>query len=99
MDYWNMAALANIQLCLLIMASPGPEGNPAWDELKVMYQKLWNKAGSPGKKMAEVEHLELLLDAFSLVNDQGLNQLVDFVGHLKIELENLVKAEALTNPY
>jgi hypothetical protein len=57
-----------------------------------MYQKRWNKAGLPGKKMAEVEHLELLLDAFLLVNDQGLNQLVDFVGHLKTELENWVKA-------
>jgi CHAT domain-containing protein/pimeloyl-ACP methyl ester carboxylesterase len=98
MDYFMMVGVANIQLCQMIIHTV-PEGDSAWDALKLTYRTIWNKAGSPGKKMSEIEHLEILLDAFTLVDNQGVNPLVDFVGQLKTELENLAIAEMLTTPY
>ncbi len=62
MDYWNLAAVANIELVLFLLKAK----QTGIDELINTYRILWGKAGSKGMKQAEIEHLEILVDAFSL---------------------------------
>jgi len=57
MDYWDLADISNIALCRLIINQSEDAAN--WKDLYNNYIKTWSKAGSPGKKKAEVENLEI----------------------------------------
>jgi CHAT domain-containing protein len=61
MDYWAMVVTANAKLCLLLLGS----GTTPLDiaDLIQRYRTIWRKAGSPGKRMAEIEHLAFLIHA------------------------------------
>jgi CHAT domain-containing protein/pimeloyl-ACP methyl ester carboxylesterase len=61
MDYWDMAGAADARLCLLMLGNGTTPANIA--DLIQRYRTIWRKAGSPGKRMAEIEHLAFLLHA------------------------------------
>jgi tetratricopeptide (TPR) repeat protein len=87
MDYWDMIIRANIELCSLFV-------NPASDEkadnkIIEMYRNVWTNAGSMGDKFAEVEHLEILIDAISISKKKNVN-LLKKIETLKAELEKLI---------
>ncbi|MBD0333800.1 MAG: hypothetical protein ICV66_14230, partial [Chitinophagaceae bacterium] len=50
----------------------------------------WNKAGAKGKKVAEIEHFELLLDGLSLVNEKKAHSLKTIIEQVKAELEKMI---------
>ncbi|MDO7853534.1 CHAT domain-containing protein [Hymenobacter convexus] len=62
MDYWTMMEAANCKLCLLLLAGTVTAAETA--ELLQLYRRTWDKAGSLGKKKAEVEQLAFLRHAF-----------------------------------
>jgi len=41
------------------------DGGDDWAKIEADLNKIWKKAGSDGKKMAEFEHLQFLVHAFS----------------------------------
>lgn len=86
MDFWDLVYESNGRLCLLVI-DPASVDNKAWQEVLHLYRKVWAMAGSRGKKMAEIEHLDILLDALSLVQTEE-NQLL---GDLKTLTEQLRK--------
>jgi CHAT domain-containing protein len=71
MDYWEYAGIANMQFTnWFIHAGAGRSlklkpGVKSVDLNQVIdaYQRVWQMAGSPGKKRAEVDHLYFLIDA------------------------------------
>jgi hypothetical protein len=67
-DYWAMIAKANIQLCFLLRNKSGNLNTDEWDKFSNSVSDLWNKAGSPGMKSAEIENIFLLENALTLVD-------------------------------
>ena len=88
-DYWDIVAVSNLQLALLILQT-GSGHQQLWDDLLESYKNIWVKAGTKGKKLAEIEQLELLLDALSLVNKAEIKLLSDYLLNLKKELEKMI---------
>ncbi|MGB7392972.1 MAG: CHAT domain-containing protein, partial [Pricia sp.] len=66
LDYWNLASALNIDLCHLLMDYKNIR-QAAWSELFDTFHILWQKAGSEGKKIAELEHLQFLIDSVNKV--------------------------------
>jgi len=90
MDYSNMAAKANLELCKGILNYSDVVVQDNWEEVLSNYRALWNIAGSKGKKIAEIEHLEILLDALILVEQGKADALIEKITNLKRELELMV---------
>ncbi len=65
MNYWDMVAIANIKLCLLLLDNNSPKDAKAWNALTDNFLTVWQKAGSQAKTKAEMEHFEFLVDALS----------------------------------
>jgi hypothetical protein len=89
MKYWDMVAVANIKLCRAIINSSA-KTKPEWDEVLEIFRNTWTKAGSKGKRLAEVEHLQLLNDKLALVNKPGVNTVRKNIRQLKEELSKMV---------
>ena len=89
MNYWDMVALANIKLCLAIVNS-STRTKTEWDEVLELFRRTWAKAGSKGKRLAEIEHLQLLDDELSLINKQNVNAIRKNIRQLKEELLKMV---------
>lgn len=64
LDYWDMLAFLNIDLCLLMVNEDQKIENERWDAITQNFNMIWQKAGSEGKKHSELEHLKFLI--FSL---------------------------------
>ncbi|MBL4663601.1 MAG: CHAT domain-containing protein, partial [Flavobacteriaceae bacterium] len=60
LDYWNMLEKLNISLCLLVIKGNKPNDKD-WGSLVTKFADLWDRAGSPGKKLAELEHFKFLI--------------------------------------
>ncbi len=85
MDYWAMVGAANARLCLLLLGNSTTPTDTA--ELIQRYRAIWRKAGSPGKRMAEIEHLDFLLHALRLAaSTPHGTQLMAILGGLHDEL-------------
>ena len=70
LNYWDMIAFLNIDLCLLLIIEDEKIENK-WDEVIQNFKKIWKKAGSEAKKAAELEHLEFLTQSLNV--EAGLN--------------------------
>lgn len=64
-SYWVMESKIKIKLCSLVLKDASAGDIESWSGVTEDFQNLWKKAGSPGKKLAEVEHLQFLADALS----------------------------------
>ena len=80
--YWDMVASTNIDLCLLLINDKKSAGKNEWDEIAGNYRKIWKKAGSPGKKIAELEHLQFLI--YALAKAKSSHKISD-LKHLNID--------------
>jgi hypothetical protein len=72
MDFWYEISMANAILCRWLL-----EGKNTADisdkQVVEAYSKVWNLAGSQNKKMAEIEHLDFLIDVYTnLVKKSGI---------------------------
>jgi CHAT domain-containing protein/pimeloyl-ACP methyl ester carboxylesterase len=85
MDYWAMVGAANAKLCLLLLGSATAPADVA--DLIQRYRSIWGKAGSPGKRMAEIEHLAFLLHALQQAPPSPYGtELIDILAGLHNEL-------------
>lgn len=90
-DYWDIVALANIKLCLLLLDHKGTNLPPVtYEEVYKAYQLAWRKAGSRGKKLLEVEHLEFLSEILSMIDVKKVSAATENIELLKNTLSRLM---------
>ncbi len=68
LDYWDLVASLNIDLCLLLTLEE-ERMESKWNEVIQNFNKIWRKAGSASKKAAELEHLDFLTQSLNVVAD------------------------------
>ncbi|SFO75893.1 Lecithin:cholesterol acyltransferase [Chitinophaga sp. YR627] len=68
-DYWRFLEIADIHLCIMLISYTEENEHQLFTDTLAAYQRRWSKAGSKGRKMAEVEHLEFLDDALQFTLD------------------------------
>lgn len=90
MSYWDMLACLNIRICKFIILFTG-EGTLT-DMEKILHEisTLWMIAGSKGKRFAEIEHLEFIIDALSMEDNTETLPLRTKLDHLKHDLLKLI---------
>ena len=87
-DYWNEIARANALLCAWLLEGKNTKG--LTDKLVIeAYSKVWNIAGSQNKKIAELEHFDFLIAAYTGLVRKPVN--VKMIKSIKKELESLIK--------
>ena len=88
MDYWNEIAKANALLCAWLME--GKNTTELTDKMVTdAYKKVWGIEGSQNKKIAEIEHFDFLIAAYTgLVKKPGN---VTTIKKIKQDLENIIK--------
>lgn len=84
--YWDMVAQLNLELTRFLIEFEVSSKNPELDKIQQQVISLWKSAGSKGKRFAEIEHLEFLMDAIQKKNDKLRNKLEK----LKNNLEGLI---------
>ncbi|MGZ5191437.1 MAG: CHAT domain-containing protein, partial [Flavisolibacter sp.] len=87
MKYWDMVAIVNIQLCMAILNSTTSRTKVEWNDVLGHFRATWAKAGSKGKRISEIEHMELLIDGLSLSKKPNVNSLKKNIEELKEELK------------
>jgi hypothetical protein len=90
MDYWNMIGIANIKLCQSVISLSDTKNKIAWEDILNAYRQVWVKAGARGKKIAEIEHLQLLSDELAFSKKQNVTELRKNIEQLKNELEKMI---------
>ena len=91
MSYWDMLGEINIGLCKFIMQFTYIQKSKEAEQIsqKDIFKEigeLWKIAGSKGKRFAEIEHLEFIIDALSIVKNKNTKTLSDILEQLKKEL-------------
>jgi CHAT domain-containing protein len=64
LDFWERISVNNAALCVWLLEGINPAQASA-NKLVDDYSKIWHMAGSQNKKMAELEHFDFLIDAYS----------------------------------
>jgi hypothetical protein len=91
MSYWDMLAEINIGLCKYILQFSKTNGKNLAGVINQqdIYNEigdLWKKAGSKGKRFAEIEHLEFIIDALSITKNKNAHTLATNLDQLKKDL-------------
>ncbi|MFD2824305.1 CHAT domain-containing protein [Lacinutrix iliipiscaria] len=68
LNYWDMVDYLNIELCLLLVSREN-NTDKKWENIIANFNRIWEKAGSEGKKMAELEHLQFLIHELYIINN------------------------------
>ncbi|MFM6925979.1 MAG: hypothetical protein ACKOU7_10800, partial [Ferruginibacter sp.] len=88
MDYWTEIGIANALLCAWLME--GKNTKDITDKMVIdAYKKVWNIAGLQNKKVAETEHFDFLIDAYTGLVKKPVNLTV--IKRIKLDLENIIK--------
>ncbi len=91
MSYWDMLAEINIGLCKYVLqfsktTDKNLSGIISQQDIYYEIGELWKKAGSKGKRFAEIEHLEFIIDALSITNNKNSKTLATKLEQLKKDL-------------
>jgi len=89
MNYWDLISGIQISLCEYILTFKGTGAQKDAKAILAEILKLWKVAGSRGKKYAEVEHLEFILDALTMEKRKDFGNLSKNLEQLKKELEEI----------
>jgi tetratricopeptide (TPR) repeat protein len=89
MSYWDMLKRTNIDLCRYVLLFPGEKVQKDFNRILDDIRILWGKAGSKGKHSAEIEHLDFLIDALTLTENDDTNELKRKLKQLRGELVKL----------
>jgi len=90
MSYWDMVACLNIRLCKFILMFSEAETHTDLDSIQQEISTLWKIAGSKGKRFAEIEHLEFIIDALSMVENVQTLALKTRIDQMKNDLLKLI---------
>lgn len=87
MSYWDMIAGINIGLCKYLLQFSDKSESRELEQIFNEISELWKKAGSKGKRFAEIEHIEFLTDALSGSKNKNAIALKSKLGQLLKDLE------------
>ncbi len=73
LDYWNMLAFLNLDFCLLMINEKEEKENERWEKIINSFDEIWQKAGSEGKKLSELEHLKFLIYSLKKAINENTN--------------------------
>jgi hypothetical protein len=95
MSYWHQLAKINIGLCKYVIQFSNPKKVEGEHELKQIdifndIGELWKKAGTKGKRFAEIEHIEFIIDGLDN-KKKNADDLAKRLIHLKQELLKLIQ--------
>lgn len=90
MSYWDLIAGINIHICEYILLYLEKDKKTDMNELLREIKNLWELAGSKGKRFAEIEHLEFIIDALSMVKNKKMTSLVNNFSQMNGELLKLI---------
>jgi len=88
-DYWNYLSAANLCFTqfLLEQVHPGRKQHTlSYNQVATLCRKAWKQANSTANKMAEVEHLDFLIDGYTLSTSPAAKAIRKEIGKLKSEL-------------
>ncbi|MCY1718879.1 CHAT domain-containing protein [Prolixibacteraceae bacterium Z1-6] len=91
MNYWDMIKAINIMLCRYILNFSRYNSQKYLDIILDSISDLWKLAGSKGKRFAEIEHLELVIDGLSIEQNELTKSLQENFKKMKKELEELIQ--------
>lgn len=84
MNYWDMIKAINIKLCRYILNFSKFNSQKYLDNIIADISDLWKKAGSKGKRFAEIEHLEFVINVLSTEENKLTNSLsINLKGMMK----------------
>ena len=91
MSYWDMIAEINIKMCKYILQFAETTGKNLSElinqqDIYIEIEELWKKAGSKGKRFAEIEHFEFIIDALSITKNKNPNTLATKLDQIKKDL-------------
>lgn len=91
MSYWDIIAEINIKMCKYILQFAETTGKYLSElinqqDIYIEIEELWKKAGSKGKRFAEIEHFEFIIDALSITKNKNPNTLATKLDQLKKDL-------------
>ena len=91
LSYWEWASAANIRLCLLMLDyKTGRSKLPTYEETFDLYKETWDKAGSKGKKLGEIDHFDFLVDALSLSKKKTAVVMKTKISDMRNQLERIL---------
>ena len=93
MDYWQLIDDMCYDFSILILDTQKSKDDNNWKSLEKKYKRVWKNSGSRGKRMAEIESYEIVMDALSLSTSKQALFLKEKVGVLKQVLEKLLVEE------
>ena len=64
--------------------------SPTYEEIFNLYKETWDKAGSKGKKLGEIDHFDFLIDALSLSRKKNITVIKNKVNDLAKQLEKMI---------
>ena len=97
-SYWDLSKSANAKLTLLIanfvnLPKSGAVSKKAVEaarqEVLETYRRVWQKAGSKGKRGAEFEHLDILIDITTMSEKADVKALRKVLTELRNDLEGI----------
>jgi tetratricopeptide (TPR) repeat protein len=91
MSYWDMLAGINIGFCKYILQFTEKNDKNQFEIIQKEIGKLWKKAGSKGKRFAEIEHLEFIIDALSIKENRKTTELKAKLEQLKKDLDRWIE--------
>jgi len=91
LNYWDWISAANIKLCMMMLEyKAGSYRPPSYEEIFNLYKETWDKAGSKGKKLGEIEHFDFLTDALSLSKKKNVKAIKTKINDLRNQLEKMI---------
>lgn len=81
-NYWDMVTVANLKTCLYLVG----KGTYTIDDIKNEYLDIWEHAGAQGKKIAEIELCDLMIDAVSHIPARRAQKINTELTRLREEL-------------
>ncbi|MEO8960679.1 MAG: CHAT domain-containing protein [Ginsengibacter sp.] len=93
LNYWDMVADTNINLCRLLLGESQTKDGKDWDNITAGFNKTWLKAGSEEKKIAILEHFQFLhYTLLTAKNEVKITSADQIISTDKADTEELTKA-------
>jgi transcription initiation factor IIF auxiliary subunit len=84
--YWDIIAVANLLLCLLLIG----EKSVKPETVLKAYKDAWKHAGNEGHKRTEIEYFEFLMDVLAISSSKNARAVLAIVTKLKPDLEAML---------
>ena len=90
MDYWELMDDVSLDFLLLLLQKDEASKESNWLMLEKKFKRIWKKAGSIGKKKAEIESFEIFADGLEATRNRHALFLKNKIDELKENLQRIL---------